>query len=473
MFKLSEKTKRRFKFGTNSVILMIAVVAVAVLVNILFGQLPMSWDLTSEELYSITEKTEEILDDLDREVEIYALFDEAKGQADTNIAPIMKYLDIYDAHSKVTVKYVDIDKNPAFLRETVGETKAQNYSAGDYIVKCGGNIRQIPQINMYVIDKDYGYVVGFDAEACLTGAIVYVTSENIPVVYVSTGNGEAPIEEYKSLEVNIQNNNFDVKPLNLNQADIPEDCAVIMFINPSQDISTSVLGKLKSWFQATNGNVVCLMDYSKTGVKLDNFNELFQLFSLRLNNDVVSETSDTSLPGYPQRFAGYIVPADDSPNKNFSKDLGMFIDTRSIELLSTTNTYSSSVALAKSSELATSTDIETGEKITGEKVLLASGQYQAGLEVSKLYLAGTSLTLRDDYVSSMGKGMDGGTLIRALNWMHDNTNEGDLIPEKQQGQKYVMVSEKTANVLGVVAAIVIPVVIMTIGFIIWLKRRHL
>ena len=77
-FKLSEKAKRRFRYGTNSVILMVAVVVIAVLVNVLLEQLPMSVDITSESLYSITDKTKEILNSLDKDVEIYALYDRAK-----------------------------------------------------------------------------------------------------------------------------------------------------------------------------------------------------------------------------------------------------------------------------------------------------------------------------------------------------------------------------------------------------------
>lgn len=471
MFKLSEKAKRRFRFGTNALILMIVVIVVVVLANLLIEQLPLTADLTSEELYSVSEDTYEILDGLEKDVEIYALYDEAKGKTDSNLASIMKYLDIYDAHSKITVDYVDIDKNPTFLRETVGESRAADFTAGDYLVKCGDYVRHIPQLNMYVVDQDYG-LTGYDAEACLTGAIVYVTSDVIPVVYVSVGNGEADMAEYNTAMVSIRNNNFDIKTINLNQAEIPDDCAAILFLSPEEDISTFVLNKLKTWFIKTNGNVVCLMDYSKSGKEYPNFNELFRLFSLQLNNDIVSETSDVCEPGNPQRFNGYIYAVDDSPTEGLSQDIGGFIDTRSIEVLSTTNEYSKGVALGKTTELATSTDIVTGETSTGEKVVSASGRYQAGNEVSKLYLTGSSLTLKDEYISKYGT-LDRGTLIRALNWMYDNTNKGDLIPSKEQGQNYIMVTESAANTIGIIAAIVIPVIIMAVGFVIWIKRRHL
>ncbi len=476
-FKLSEKTKRRFRYGTNSVILMIVVIVVAVLVNVVLEQLPMTVDITAESLYSVTDTTKDLLEALDKDVEIYALYDQAEGESSSTVAPVMKYLDIYDKYDRVEVKYVDIDKEPSFLRETVGEDLADNFSAGDYLVKCGDNIRHIPADNMYSVETSeyYGtsYTSGIDAEACLTGAVMYVISDDIPVIYVSTGNGEASLDDYSKMSVKIQNNNFDVKEINLNQADIPEDCAAVMFLNPTADISTSVLNKLKTWFNDTNGNVICLMDYSQAGYELPNFNTLFQLFSLQLNNDVVSETSDYCMPGYPQILGASIVAADNSPNEGLSTDLGMYIYSRSINLLSTTNEYSDSAALVKTSAGATSTSIETGETSVGEKILAASGRYQGGLDVSKLYLTGSSLNLRDDYIEQFGTGMDGETLIRALNWMYDNTNEGDLIPAKEYNTNSIVVSETTSNVLAVVSIIVVPVIIMAVGFIIWLRRRHL
>ena len=69
--------------------------------------------------------------------------------------------------------------------------------------------------------------------------------------------------------------------------------------------------------------------------------------------------------------------------------------------------------------------------------------------------------------------MEGNTIIRAINWMHDNTNEGDLIQSKTQGQNYIMVTESAANTIGIVAVIALPLAIMIVGFVIWLKRRHL
>lgn len=480
-FKLSEKAKRRFRYGTNSVILMVAVVVIAVLVNVLLEQLPMSVDITSESLYSITDKTKEILNSLDKDVEIYALYDRAKGEAKTGTSTVMKYLDIYDSYDHVSVEYIDMDKNPSFVRETAGEDAASDYSSGDYMVKCGSHIKHIPASNMYETETSFNSsafqyestTTGISAESCLSGAIVYVTSQEIPVVYMSTGNGEATLDAYSKVRLNIQNNNFDIRELDLNQNDIPKDCAVIMFVSPASDLSTVALNRLKTWFNTTNGNVICLMDYLQSGIELPNFNAIFELFNLKLNNDVVKETSDYCMTGKPQWFTAVTLSPSDSPLEGISQNAGYFFDSRSIDLLSKTSEYSDSAALVKTSQGATATSIVTGEESTGEKVLMASGRYQGGTEVSKLLLTGSSLNLQDSYIQSTGSATAGGILVRSLNWMYSNSNEGDLIPAKEYNTDVISVTQNQANVLGVIGIIVYPLLILAVGIVIWFRRRHL
>ena len=479
--KLSEKTKRKFRYGTNSIILLIVVIVVAVLVNVLLEQLPMSVDITAESLYTITDTTKDILKKLDKDVQIYALYDRVQGESTTSTFNIIKYLDIYGAYDHVTVSYVDLDKNPGFLRETVGEDAASSYASGDYIVKCGDHIKHIPAANMYETETSLDYSTfqyqsttkGINAEACLSGAIVYVISDEIPVVYVSTGNGEADLSAYSKVKLNITNNNFDIRELNLNQSDIPADCAVIMFISPTSDLSTTALNRLKTWFNTTNGNVICLIDYLKSGAEFTNFNTLFGLFSLRLNNDVVKESADYCITGKPQWFtAGTLSPAD-SPLEGAGRATGYFFDTRSIEVLNTSSSYSNSAALVKTSAEAVAADLISGQESKGEKTLIASCRYQAGVDVSKILLAGSSLNLQDEYIQSTGSTMAGGILVKSLNWMASNSNEGDLIPTKEYSTETVSVTENQYKMWSVIGYLVYPLIVVVIGFVIWIRRRHL
>ena len=479
--QISERTKRRFRYGTNSIVLIIAVIIVAVLVNLLLEQFPMSVDMTAESLYTITDTTRETLQNLDKDVTIYALYDRVKGEASSSTFNVIKYLDMYEVYDHVSVEYVDLDKNPSFLRETVGEETASDYSSGDYLVKCGDHVRHIPSANMYETQTSLDYstfqyqstTTGINAESCLTGAVMYVISDAIPTVYVSTGNGEADISYYSKVRLNIINNNFDIKELNLNQSDIPEDCAVILFASPTADLSTTALNRLKTWFNTTNGNVICLMDYSQSGTALPNFDQLFAMFSLRINNDVVQESAEYCITGKPQWFlAGTLSPAD-SPLADTTSASGYFFDTRSIELLSMSSEYSKSAALVKTSAGATATDIVTGQQSVGEKTIVASGRYQGGTEISKLYLTGSSLNLQDEYIASTGSTTAGGMLIKALNWMASNSNEGDLIPTKSYNTETLSITENQYKVWSFIGYLIYPLLLVIVGLIVWIRRRHL
>ena len=50
---------RTFKYGTNSIILIAAVVAIAVVFNILVDMTQIKWDLTPNKLYSIGDTTKD------------------------------------------------------------------------------------------------------------------------------------------------------------------------------------------------------------------------------------------------------------------------------------------------------------------------------------------------------------------------------------------------------------------------------
>ena len=96
----SGSVKKRINYSVGYILLIVAVVVVFVAVNIILEQLPMSLDFTANEQFSITKETEELLDNLNEDVEIIALYDRVKGEADTQKAEIIRILDIYDGYDQ-------------------------------------------------------------------------------------------------------------------------------------------------------------------------------------------------------------------------------------------------------------------------------------------------------------------------------------------------------------------------------------
>ena len=119
----SQTLRRRFRFGSNMIVMAILVIVVFVVLNLVLERFstPLTLDLTSEKLYSIGDVTKKSMESLEKDVEIIALYDRVKGEADTNKVAVIKVLDLYEPFEKIKVSYVDPDSHPSFILDTVGK----------------------------------------------------------------------------------------------------------------------------------------------------------------------------------------------------------------------------------------------------------------------------------------------------------------------------------------------------------------
>ena len=107
-------TNKYFKKGTYSVGLTIVVLAVVIVINLIAGELPSgikNIDISSTNIYSITDTTKEMLDTLDNEIQITILAQE--GNVDTRIT---RFIDLYKERSdNISVETIDPVQHPTEL----------------------------------------------------------------------------------------------------------------------------------------------------------------------------------------------------------------------------------------------------------------------------------------------------------------------------------------------------------------------
>ncbi len=107
---------RAFRAGGYSAAATAIIIAIAVFINILAGALPAAFtqfDITSGELYSISEETENVLSDLEDDITIYWIVQD--GQEDVTLE---RLLERYEAMSdKIDVVKRDPDVYPTFMTQ--------------------------------------------------------------------------------------------------------------------------------------------------------------------------------------------------------------------------------------------------------------------------------------------------------------------------------------------------------------------
>ena len=227
-----QKIKKLFqtagtKNGAFSVGITIMVIAVIVVINLIFGQLPEKYrniDVSSTKIYEISDTSRKLLKKLDSKVTLTVLAE--KENTDDRIKT---FLSKYDALSKnVSVKWIDPVLHPSVLKE-------YDVDKNTIVVlsEASGKSTNVSFDSIIVKDESSYYYTGtasesqFDADGQLTSAVNYVTSDVNKTIYRTTGHGEATLSG--SVSDMMSKNNYSTKELNLvMDASIPDDCDLLL-----------------------------------------------------------------------------------------------------------------------------------------------------------------------------------------------------------------------------------------------------
>lgn len=184
------------KQGSYSVGLTALVIAIVVLINLIVGQLPSQVrqiDISTNNIYEITDTSRELLDGLDRDVTFTVLAD--KSSTDERIS---NFIDRYSAlSSHISVEWIDPVLHPSALT---------TYSADSdtIVVSCDDTDRSttVAFSDIITYDEMSYYTTGsateseFDGEGQLSSAVNYVTTDVARNVYYTSGHGESSLASF-------------------------------------------------------------------------------------------------------------------------------------------------------------------------------------------------------------------------------------------------------------------------------------
>ncbi len=470
--KLKFMNKRSLKYGTNSLVLIVAVVAIAIVVNLLVGMGNFRVDLTSEKLYSLSDQSKDIIKKIKKEATIYGLFDNGTIPGGSEYREITNLVNEYKALG-IKVKYVDPDKDPGTIT-SLDPQKALGLSKGDFVVKSGNKVRRLEAQELYgQANQQYGRM--YSAEPLITGAIKFVTSDKTPVAYFVEGHNEISLkEDLTQVSKILESNNLEVKSLSLlTEKSVPEDCHLLVFVSPQKDLTEEEKIKLDAYIKK-NGNAIFLFDSLESSEKLANFEDSLNYFNIGINYDKVKENdSDKHLPN--DDYAVIAGLQENDINKAFAgANYPVFMpDSRSINILQNQKDWLTNTQLITTTNKAESTDIVGGKTHKGPFNLAVASEIKGG---SKVLVFGNSKFLSDKALTSQyGTYFQYGTnyfLTTVVNWMQNKTDE-QTIEGKLVSSKALTVNETQTKVLSIVLIGVVPLLILGCGLFVWSRRRHL
>jgi ABC-2 type transport system permease protein len=466
--------KRSLKYGSNSIILIVAVIAIAIIVNLLVNIKPMKLDLTSNKLYTIGDTTKEILKKLDKDVTIYGLFDYSKVNTDANLKNVVELLQKYNGYSShLKIEYKDPDKNTDLISK-LDPNGVKNLQSGNFVVMSDKRIKKLTDSDLYETQLDqYGnsQTTGLNAEQALTGAIKYVTLNKVPTVYFTDGHGEAKLDtSFKNLKSYLDYNGFIDKTVSLITNNVPADADFLISLAPRKDLTLDEGLKVKEYLKK-GGKAMFLMDPIVPDQKLPVFNDVLKDYNISLNNDKIIE-NDGSLHVPNDNSALYYPLEDNSINTALSsQSLKIILPTaRSINILKNQKDNLTVTSLIKSSASAVGKQIIDNKEIKGPLDVAVAAEYNNGNVNTKVIVIGNSAFLSDSMLSQYQYGFY--FFANSLNWMQNKKDDVTIQP-KTYDTNPLNLSSTVVKTLGLSLLIVLPLIILIIGIIVWNRRRHL
>lgn len=260
--KIRKKAGRIFgtagtKNGVYSVGLTVIVLAVVIVFNLIIGQIPEAYrniDVSSTKIYDISDITKDLLDDLDKEVDMTVL-----AVRDETDERIVTFISRYAALSgEIHVEWIDPVLHPSALTE-------YDTSENTIVVSCEdtGKTTTVSFGDILVMDSYSYYYYGttsyteFDGEGRLTSAVNYVTNETEKTIYQSTGHGEGSLSE--TITDLMDKNSYTLSEINLLMTDaVPDDCDLFLMYAPAVDLTEEETRMLGTYLDG-GGKVMILL----------------------------------------------------------------------------------------------------------------------------------------------------------------------------------------------------------------------
>lgn len=469
-------SNKRIRYGTYASVMTLAIIAVVIVINLVVGQLGLKFDLTADKMYSLSDQTQQIVSTLDKDVNIYPIY----SSGNENIA-YMEMLDKYKPlSSKITITTKDPNINPQFMQKYMEDGKT--IGEGSIIVEAGERFKILSSYDLLDYQQNsYGQTqaTGIALEQKVTGAIQYVTTNDLPVAYILEGHNE--IELNAEAKQSLINENYEVKTLSIvTEGAIPQDTNLLIVNPPVRDYS-EVETEILSDYLAKGGRAIFTLHSADVYIdELPNYESILSIYGVKPQGlPIIEGSMANAFQNYPLFLIPNIETHDITTPLTDNKLRIVLPMTQAIEILDekSANTKitplltTSNSAYAKTNPESTSIEKEK-EDIEGPfdlAVLIEDNWFNDSKSYQSKIIVLSSVNLLDANAYSSGANLD--LFMNSVNYLVDK-KESLYIRSKSLAIEPLTLNAIQALTISGIAVIVIPLTILVVGIVIWFRRKN-
>ncbi len=461
------------KYKINSSLMVVIVIAIVIAVNVfvtvLTGKFPIKLDMTPNQIYSISDSTKEYLKSYNQPTEIFIMAPES--DEDNAVKTVLSNYAVENSNIKIT--NIDPATNPTFGKKYV--TDDEDLGSVYVIVDGGEKFKTYTITELYNVSSQ-GSATSINVEGRITSALKYISSTAPVNAYIVNGHNEMAQTGIKEF---LEDESYTVKDLNLTTEEIPEDASLLLIVSPATDFSVPETAKLDAYF-AKGGHAQFYFD-AAVSEGLTNLYDYLKKWGIQVNDNVAVEQgkSNTIAIGGGNGLIVSEIAEDDITNTiienkrtiayfPYAKTLTKLFDAgNNITVKPLLTTTSSAYATSNYENLEKQDTDETGVFNIG---ILASNSQNK----SSIYVSGTSMLLNvtSDVLAANYGFANYDYFMNICSFMHGNTDDY-TVSAKSLYMDTIEITLLAAVIIGIILAILIPIIVLVSGIVVWFKRRHM
>lgn len=488
----------KLKRGGVTTLMAVIFIATVVVVNILVGALTerfpsMNLDLTAEKLNTLSDQALEIAKGVENETNVYLIGTEEAylqnrygsqyaqyGMDYSQVATLAEKLQ--EANPKIHMEFIDPDTNPKFISDHAED----GLTSGCVLLETEARHRVLDISDLFAPRTNqttYQQEIVSQVDSALAGALEQVNLQNVPLIAVATGHDEmlnsSSLTAFNEL---MERQNFEVREINFLTDEIPAETQVVMIPTPQTDYTTEEIDKLRAYLDddSSEAHKTILVTFHTTQEKLPKLEGFLEEWGFSLGEGMVAETDESRMmAAYPSFM---LVNADQEKVLTDGSYQNLAIrESRPLSLLFSNNNNIAAYPLWTTADSAyVYVDESSAENPeTGVQTVAAMADTYKSVNGNNwrrsVMVFGASFVFTDSFISAPAYGDS--NYIRDLMQYATGTDGSQVSVQTKQVQTRVLdvsATQSTVVLLGLgVFTIGIPLVILILGLVVFLKRRHL
>ncbi len=482
--KMNFFKNRRFKHGSLATVItigfIVAIVIINVIATILLERFPLNIDLTKDKRFALTKDSITYIEKLKTDVKVIVCVEEnlfkTAGEQYKQAYEIIKNYTKYN--NNIKLEFVDLTNNPTFAQKYPTE----NIQTGDIIIESSIRTKKFSSSEFFSVQQtEQGQQqYSSQAEQLMTSSIMYVVDKEPVTVSLLSGQDNADVSGYINL---LEKNNYMVKTQNLLTEDINKDAAFVILAAPKTDINAAQVKKLNEYLDNDGKfgkSLIFVSSYeSPVGPVLKNF---LAEWGMDVSPDVIYETNSSNV-AYNNNY--YMV------NKVTDQDLEAKLKNKNIPIVSsfanpvvalfdkkdnrrtTILSATSDTTVLVPTDATKDFDPSKQKQSSHNTIVKGTREKYIGSELkqSTVIALGSNTMINTDFIAN-AQINNGDMMITLTNDITKKEDAVKILPI-EFNQETITISKGQVTAYTLVFVFIIPIAVIIMAVVIWLRRRHL